>query len=255
MNRQGEQLKQTDAIVLALATKVNADLAGMAPSGRKPMIPLHGRPAVSYLVRSLKQCELVSKVIVVTDQSGSDVAGADVCIQAGSDLSDCVLAGIRAASSQRCLIMNGDMPLASPPALTDLLESAPDCDVVYPIAGRSDMTVMFPDRRAFYVETKDGGFTGSSCLLFDSRVALSRQQMLTKLLSARSNPKELLGLLGPALAMKLMLTKVSLNEFETHLSRVLDMTCRVFVTRHPEMLVSIDTARDVPLMESALAET
>jgi len=247
-------LKQTDAIILAVATKVNADLAEMAPNGRKSLISLNGRPAVSYLVQSLKLCSLVSKVIVVTDQPNFDVApGADVCIEAGGDLSDCVLAGMRAAQSQRCLIMNGDMPLASPQALTDLLQSAPDCNVVYPIAGRNDMTVMFPDRRAFYVETKEGGFTGSSCLLFDSQVALSRQAMLTRLLSARSNPKELLGLLGPALAMKLMLTKVSIDDFEQHLSRALDVTCRVFVTRHPKMLVSIDTARDVSLMERELA--
>lgn len=247
-------MKQTDAIILAVATKVNADLAEMAPNGRKSLISLNGRPAVSYLIESLKLCGLVSKVIVVSDQPSFDVdPAADVCIEAGGDLSDCVLAGIRAASSQRCLIMNGDMPLASPQALTDLLECAPDCDVVYPIAGRNDMTVMFPERRAFYVEAKEGGFTGSSCLLFDSRVALSREAMLTRLLAAKSNPKELLGLLGPALAMKLMLTKLSLDDFEQHLSRALDMTCRVFVTGYPEMLVSIDTARDVPLMERELA--
>lgn len=247
-------MKQTDAILLAVATKVNADLVEMAPGGRKPLIPINGRPALSYLIQSLKLCGLVSKVIVVTDQPNFDVApGADVCIEAGGGMSDCVLAGIRAASSQRCLIMNGDMPLASPSALTDLLESAPDCDVVYPIAGRNDMTVMFPERRAFYVETKEGGFTGSSCLLFDSEVALSRQAMLTRLLAARSDPKELLGLLGPTLAMRLMLTKLSLDEFEGHLSRALDVTCRVFVTGYPEMLVSIDTIRDVSLMESALA--
>ena len=228
----------------------------MAPEGRKSLIDINGRPAVSYLVESLKNCDGVSKVIVVSDQPGFDAApGADVCIEAVGDLSDCVLTGLEAVEAERCLIMGGGMPLASREAITDLLDCSPESDLVYPIVSKSDVLEAFPGRTAFYVETKEGYFTGSSCLLFDPKVAASREALVTRLLAAKSNPKELLGLVGPALAMKFMLSKLALREFEEHLSKALDMSCRVFVTHFPEMLVSIDTAGDVGLMERELGST
>lgn len=248
-------MKQTDAIVMSLATDVSGDLASYAAHGRKALIPLNGRPAVSYLLDNLRNCEAVSKVILVSDQAGLDCASeADVCLDASSDVSECVLAGVRAAAnSERCLIMNGDMSLASSEALTDLLRCAPDSDVVYPIVEKSDVCDVFPGRSAFYVNTREGQFTGSSCLLFSPEAVLAKQEMLIRLLNARSNPKELLGLVGPGFAMKLMLTKLALGEFETHLSRALDLSCRVFVTHFPELMVSIDRLSDIGMMERELS--
>lgn len=246
-------MKQTDAIVMAVASKVESDLARMAPSGRKSMIPLNGRPAVSYLVENLKLCDSISRVIVVSDEPEIESKlQVDACIPTSGDTSTDVLAAVRAARSERCLIMGGDMPLASCDALSDMLQCAPASDLVYPIVGKSDVVDMFPGRPAFYVETKEGHFTGSSCLLFNPEAALSKQEMLTRLLAAKSNPKELLGLLGPGLAMKLMLTKVALRDFESQLSRVLDMSCQVFISHYPEMFLSIDTASDIALMEREL---
>lgn len=246
-------MKQTDAIVMATPSKLDSDLAGVAPGGRKSMIPLNGRPAVTYLVENLRQCGLVSRVIVVSDEPELDcVGGVDACIPSTGDMSADVLAAVRASTAERCLIMNGDMPLASCEAITDLLTCAPPSDLVYPVVGKADVVEMFPGRPAFYVETKEGHFTGSSCLLFNPQAALAKQDMLSRLLAAKSNPKQLLGLLGPGLAMKLMLTKVALREFEEHLTRILDMDCRVFITHYPEMLVSIDTPGDVQLMEREL---
>lgn len=248
-------MKQTDAIVMSLATNVDADLAPYAADRRKALIPLNGRPAVSYLIDSLKRCDSVGRVIVVTDKPGIDCASqADACIEAGMDMSGCVLAGLEAvADSQRCLIMNGDMPLASCEALDDLLGSAPVCDIVYPIVERADVREFFPGRQPFYVNTREGQFTGSSCLLFSPNAVLARQDMLIRLLNARSNPKELLGLVGAGFAMKLMLTKLALGEFEAHLSRALNLSCRVFVTHFPELLVSIDNPADIGMMERELS--
>ena len=246
-------MKQTDAIVMAMASKVGSDLAQMAPNGLKSMICLNGRPAVSYLVENLKLCDLVSRVIVVSDEPDMDCGPhVDACVPTTGNTAADIMAAVRATTSDRCLIMGGDMPLASSEALTDLLKCAPASDLVYPVVGKADVVDMFPNRPAFYVETKEGHFTGSSCLLFNPEAAMSKQDMLTRLLGAKSNPKELLGLLGPGLAMKLMLTKVALRDFEVQLSRVLDMDCRVFVSHYPEMLISIDTPGDVTLMEREL---
>ena len=240
---------------MSLASNVTGDLAAHAAHRHKAMIPLNGRPAVSYLLQNLRNCGSVSRVILVSDEPGIECASeADVCIDAGGDMSECVLAGVKAAeNSERCLIMNGDMPLASCEALTDLLRGAPDCDVVYPIVGKSDVSGAFPGRSAFYVNSREGQFTGASCLLFSPEAVLPKRDMLIRLLNARSNPKELLAIVGPGFAMKMMLTKLPLGEFETHLSQALGLSCRVFTTHFPELLVSIDKLSDIEMMERRLA--
>lgn len=248
-------MMQTDAIVVSLRTQVSQDLAPYVAHGQKALVPLHGRPAVSYLIDSLRQCEGVRRVILASDQPGIECSsGVDICIDAHRDVSDCVLAGVNAAAdAQRCLIMNGDMPLATPEALDDLLRHAPDSDVIYPIVEKSDVSEVFPGRSPFYVNTKQGQFTGSSCLLFAPGAVLAKQEMLLRLLNARDNPTELLALVGPVFAMKLMLSELALGEFESHLSRALDMSCKVFITHFPGLLASIDNASDIALMERELS--
>lgn len=239
---------------MALSCKNAAEMSAFAPNGQKPLIELNGRPAISYLLDNLRLCELISGIILVTDSPDySRHIEADSTVLVDGDLQRAVLAGIESSDAGRCLIMGADMPLASTQALSDLLHGAPDCDVVYPVVGRADMVRLLPDRTAYYVDTKEGSFTGSSCLLFDSQVAISRQSTISRLMSARSNPKELISILGPKLVMKLMLTKVSTTELEAQLSAALDVNCRMYVTGYPEMLVSIDTPRDVPAIEALLS--
>ncbi len=238
---------------MALSSKNAAEMSVVAPNGQKPLIELNGRPAISYLLDNLRLCELISGIILVTDSNDfCRFIEADSTIFVDSDLEQAVLAGIESSSVERCLMLSADMPLASTQALSDLLQGAPDCDVVYPVVGRADMVRLLPDRTAYYIDTKEGCFTGSSCLLFDAQVALSRQSTISRLMSARSNPKELISLLGPKLVMKLMLTKVSTDELEAQLSAALDVNCRIYVTGYPEMLVSIDAPGDVPAIEALL---
>lgn len=246
--------KQTDAIILALSSKRAADFAQLAPNGRKPFVKLNGKPAISYLIYSLRQCSMLNKVILVTDCPDCDcVPEADASVLVDGDMNQAVLAGIGSVTAGRCLLMSGDMPLASSGSVADLLENAPDGDIVYPIVEKTDMARLMPGKVTFYLDTKEGSFTGSSCLLFDSQIAISRQSVITRLLCARSDPRQLLGLLGPGLALKLMLGRTSIDDLQTQLSNALDMNCRVYITKYAELLISIDSTADVPLIEKHLS--
>ena len=247
-------MEQINAVVIAVPTGADSDLAHILPNGHKSLVSMNDRPAVSYVVDNLKKCELVSKVVLVSDKAIFDVAAnADVFVEA-SDLNAGVLAGMRAAEgSSKCMIISGDMPLASSEAISDFLTYAPDCDVVYPIVGKADVKAMFPERLAYYVKAKEGQFTGSTCLLFRNDAVSSREELLTRLLNARKNPQSLIGLIGPGIAMKYMLSTLALSEFESGLSRALDLDCRVFISHFPELFISLDSIDDLRLMERALA--
>ncbi|MCL5102920.1 MAG: nucleotidyltransferase family protein [Armatimonadetes bacterium] len=242
----------TNAIVIVPAR--DGDMAAISPGGSKARIPINGRPAISYVIDNLRACDLISSVTLVCDKATYELApDADTYVEANGDETSGILAGARAANGAgRCLVISGDMPLASPEAIGDFLACAPDCDVVYPVVERNDVEDFFPGRKAHYVGAREGHFTGSSILLFRPEVALSRDRLLATLLNARRDPASLVGLLGPALAFKLMLSTLSVGDFEESLSTALGVNCRVFVSHYPELILSIDSPEDITLIEAEL---
>ena len=245
----------TEAMVVAAGTTGDPELARLAPGANKALTPIQGRPAVSILVDNLKNCEAVSRVILVGDGAVQKAAPkANVLIDAADLEADSIMEGIRAAGdAARVLILRADMPLVSPEALSDLLTYAPDADVVYPIIEEPDMKSDFPERSPYYLKTKEGHFTGSTCVLVRPKIALSADRLLATLLEARTNPTALVGLVGPLFAMKVMVSSIGLGEFESHLCQSCQFTCRVFVSHYPELFISIDSARDIPMIEQALS--
>lgn len=247
-------MKPTHAIVVAALTR-DPDMIGIAPGGSKSLIPLNGRPALSYVLDNLRACELISGVTLVCDKATFELApGADTFVEACGDESESILAGIHAANgAERCLIISGDMPLASVDAIGDFLKCAPNSDVVYPVVERDDVEESLPGRKMYYVGTREGHYTGSSALLFRPGAALSRESLIATLLNARKNPASLINLLGPGLAFKMMLSTLSVRDFEEHLSDALEMSCRIFISHYPELIMSIDSPQDIGLMERELS--
>ena len=247
-------MKPTDAIVMAVGRTSDASLSGLTPNGCKSMINVNGRPSVSYVMENLKSCDQVSRIVLVSDKYTRDLAPeADIFIEANDYTQESIISSIRELdSSNRCLMMSGDMPIASCESISDLLACAPDCDVVYPVVGKDDVKDAYPDREAFYMQAKEGKFTGSSCLLFQPEIALSKEDLLVNLLGARKNPKALLGLVGPGVALKLMFGTPSLIDLEKWISDALSINCKVFLSYFPELVMSIDSAKDISLMEEDL---
>lgn len=244
----------TNAIIMAVGKTQDESLSQFAPNGCKSLIDINGRPALSYVLENLRNCNLISKVILVSDKITRDlVPDADIFIEAHDYSSDSIMASIREIDdSKRCLMMGGDMPVSSCEAINDLLSCAPDCDVVYPVVEKADVKDAFPNREAYYVQAKEGKFTGSSCLLFKPEIAFSKEELLVNLLNARKNPKALLGLVGPGVALKLMFGSPSLLDLEKWISDALQIDCKVFHSHFPELVMSIDCAKDIALMEEDL---
>ena len=244
-----------DAIVMAAGRCVDAELVRVSGGGPKSLILVKERPVVSVVVENLRSCELVSRVILVSDTETCDAAGdVDVFVDAQDHEIETVVRAVREAeNAQRCLMIGGDMALASTEALTDLLAHAPESDVVYPIVERDELEEAFPDKQAFYVPAREGRYTGSSCLLFRPGVALSNDQVISRLLQAREDPKSLIGLVGLGNAVKFMVSTLSLREFERVLSDALGIDCSVFVSHYPELFVSIESIQDVDVIERELS--
>lgn len=243
-------MTETSAVVI-FTRSLGPAFAGIAPGGCKGLIEVAGRPAAAHLLDRLRECEMVSRVLVVGDSEVADATpNADEHIAAGSTDGESVIAGIRAADGAgRCLVMTADMPIVPAEALADLLIHAPEADIVYPVATRADVEQVFGSRSTSYMKTTDGEVTGSGLILVRRETAVREERILTGLLEARRNPTALLGLIGPWVAMRIMISTPSLAEMEGHLSKGLGLACRVFVTHYPEMLFALDSPEDVALAE------
>ncbi len=237
--------KSVSAIVVATPT-ADHHFDGVAPGGRKSLVPVIGRPAISHLADALNSSELVSRVVVVGDQAVLDAVPSAEGVSAASTEAGSVVAGVRASEeAEWCLVMSGDMPLVTAEAVDDLLTSAPESDVVYPITSQQDMEDLYPSRKTGYLRVKEGHYAGSSCLLVRGNVALRKEKQLAQVLEARRSPAALLSLVGPWTAVKLMAGAMSLRDLERFLSDALGLDCRVFITHYPELLFSLDTPEDV----------
>lgn len=241
------------ALVIA-ARSSDAQINLSDTSGHKSLICLNGRTALSHVLHSLGSCALIGKVVVVSEgEAVRDAPGAHEHLRASGGQSEAVLLGLRAVQdSKRCVVMTGDMPLASAEALEDMLTQAPDADVVYPVVEKTVIGAAFPDLTPYYVRTQEGSFTGSTCLLVRPEDALREQSTLIRLLEARSNPASLLGLVGAGFAFRMMLSTLSIRDFEDTLSSALRLSCRVYESRHPELFVSIDSPEHLALIEREL---
>ncbi len=232
----------TDAIVVA-----NAGDSGS-------LTAVNGRPAAAHLIDTLQSCGAISRVVLVCDNDSHDQLGCQCThVAARGAEADDLMAGIQEAwQADRCLVMAGDMPLATAEAVDDLLANAPDADVVYPVVSRADVESVFPERVTAYLTARDGQYTGSSCLLFRPGVALAREDLISGLMQARQNPSSLVKLVGPWVGLKLAISKPSLVEIAEMLSDALRLDCRVFLTHYPELLFSIETSSDIELARSSL---
>lgn len=249
-------MDKTSAIILAVDDINKRDLTPLSAHKSKPLIPLKGRPALGYVVDNLRKCDHIDRIILVgTPQAREAAAGVDEFVPFRDDEASSAIDGIRAAQdARRCLLLNGDMALVEPEPLSDFLTCAPAADLVYPIVEKSDVKGVFPSKTAYYVKTREGQFTGAGCLLFNPHAALSREDLLVQLVEGRKNPQSLLGLLGAGFALRVMLSTLSLQDFESHLSTVLGFDCRVFISHYPELMMSIDSVEDIHLIESELPD-
>lgn len=246
----------TDAIVVAVRSTDSPQLDLVEVDGYKSLLNVAGRPAIERVVDSLKKCDRISRVVLVSnDENYSAAPEVDLFVEDEGTGAEGVIAAAQAEQGvDRCLVLTGDMALASPEAISDLLTYAPDADLVYPVVEKADVDEVFPGRSPYYVNAKEGRFTGSSLLLFKPDAVMSHMDILARLLNARQDPTTLLGILGAGFALKVMLGKPPLADFQNALSKGIGMDCRLFISHYPELFVSIESSEDIGLMERFLSE-
>jgi GTP:adenosylcobinamide-phosphate guanylyltransferase len=235
-----------DVVIIAGGTIRSPDLRAAAEVDVRAVIDLHGKPLLAWVLEALKAAERIGRICVVGNgellNPIAEPFGAQV-IQEGADEVDNLFRGVEALpGAERVFMGASDLPMLTADAVDDFIANAPDVDVVFPICEQSVTLAQYPDREWTFVKTTDGAFTGGCGFLFRPEALLARREWVQEVFDSRRNPWKLMRIWGLVFGIKALLHRVSLAEAEAHISEVLKLTGRAYITQHPELCYDLDYA-------------
>jgi molybdopterin-guanine dinucleotide biosynthesis protein A len=247
-----------DALVLAGGTIEKERFQGLDPAiARKAQIPILGRPMVEWVVRSLRDCPQVGRIVVVGHESldTPSLRALDAGVAPErADIDENLRAGLDALPvSPRVLALSGDVPLLTRASLDDLFTNAPEADVVFPYVERADITRDFPDREWIFARTRSGHLTGSSMALVRPDALLANWRWVEEILGARRRkPWSLALMFGLPLGVRYVLGTLGVADVEEKLSALLHLSGRGYGTRFSELAMDVDKFSDIAFVEQVL---
>ena len=251
-------MAKVDAIIIGGGTISDPAFRAAAGVDCKSLISISGKPMIYWVAKALKETPGIGSVVAIGPQTLLETELIDVAdhvLLEGEHEVVNLLRGMDAIpESERALMVSGDTPLLTPEAVSDLIENAPEADIVYPTVGKDAIMSQFPDRKWIYIKALEGEFTGSSTVMFKPDVFRQHQDTLKKVFDARRSVADLVKMWGIGFALKFALGQLSLKDAERRISEVLNVNGRAYISEYPELAFDVDKASDIALAEARLSE-
>lgn len=223
------------------------------------LIPIGPRLMVEYVCDALQASAQVGPVAVVgpAEELAGVLASRGVRVApAGKTVLENVQIGINALPAvKRVLVVTSDVPLLTGEAVDDFLAQCRDdtVDLYYPIVSRSTVEGRYAGVKRTYVSLKDGIFTGGNLFLVNPEIFPRCLPKGEQLVAARKNPLQLSRLVGLAFLIKFVTRRLSLQEAQTKVSRLLGIKGVAVISRYPEVGLDVDKPGDLELVTKILS--
>lgn len=247
-----------DAIVLAGALN-KQPLSSVSDELLEALIPVAGRPMIQWVLDALRESRSVGRVAIVgpSKELRSRVTGDDLMfVDSGDTILNNVKRGIsEVQSSQRVLVVTGDIPLLTAEAVDDFVSRCTDDSVqlYYSIVRRDVIASAFEDVSRTYVTIKDGTFTGGNIFLVSSDIFDKYGDVIDRAISLRKKPLELGMLLGLRCIVKYLFRQLSVSDIEQRVYKVLGLRGRAIVSDYPGVGVDVDKPKDYARVQDILS--
>jgi len=239
------------AVVLAgRSAEENDPLATYSLGRPKGLIPIAGRPMISYVVGALAGSRYVQRVVIVglSPEDCPPLPAPVEHVPAQGDMLDNAEAGIRHAAHllpglEAVLVSSSDLPLLTPAIVDQFIEECleTDHDLYYGVVERSVMESRFPTSRRTYVRLAEGEFAGGDIFLVRPGAVLADRELWRRLTQARKNPLQQARLLGGIWPLVKILTgRMGLAEAARRASEALNLRGRAIVCSYPEVGMDVD---------------
>ncbi len=248
-----------EAVVLAGGGKSDP-LALQEGVLNKSFISVRGRPLVGYILSALANSPSIKKIIVVGPEEGlvelAEQGYLFTAVTGRESMLDNIDAGLKAAAPDGlCLLSTGDIPLVDSKMIEDILTLCGpyNADLYYPIVSGKRCSQRFPCTKRTCVRLKEGSFTGGNLALIRASWFHGSRDRLETFIASRKHPLKLLRIFPPWFIMKYLFHRLSLEDVENHLSRLLSFTARAVPCPFVELATDVDKPSDLEVVKRELA--
>jgi GTP:adenosylcobinamide-phosphate guanylyltransferase len=218
---------------------------------RRALIPIRGRPMLSYVVDALKNTDYVKGIVVVGDVPPS---GDYSSIQDQGGFVENVYAGLSglAESADHVLYVSCDIPFLTPDAVSVFMEGAIalNADFVYPIVPVSLCYDKFPGIKRTSLKLRDNEYTGGNLVLVRPSFLIAQREVIQEVYTLRKSPVRLALKLGLTAALGVVVSKAfrrglgTVEHYEAKASHWLGGNARALHMDYPELATDIDSPAD-----------
>jgi len=249
-------------VALVLAGGLKSELATQQQVfAEDALIRIANRHMVEYVVDALQGSPYIEKVIIAGPlQQLEKVYAKSNFVQITPNGETTVQSFLNAYNlvSPECeqiLAVTSDLPLLTTNAVNCFLETCQSLegDFFYPIVSREVNEGKYPGVERTYVHLKEGLFTGGNLILIKSEIVAGCILEAEELIRLRKKPFSLAAHLGWKLLFFYIFKRLSIEDAEKEVSRLLGGVKGVgVISPFPEIGIDVDKPSDLALVEKVL---
>ena len=256
-----EQLSVVAVVTAGWSPKEDDPLAEYTHDKPKALIPIAGKPMISYVVDALAGSRYIQNIVVVALDPAAEVqfpVTVEYVPDAGDILGN-VEAGINYVAqhypdADGVLISSSDVPTITPAIVDAFIEECfrTDHDLYYSLVERKVMEGRFPGSLRSYTHLREGDFAGGDLILVRPSMVLDQRELWRDLSAARKSSLRQARLVGMGLFLKLLTHRLSLADAERRISQVLNVRGRAVPFPYAEVGMDVDKPFQLEIVRAEL---
>jgi CTP:molybdopterin cytidylyltransferase MocA len=226
----------------------------------KALIPVGGEPMLAHVVRTLRQCEEIDRIIILAQdplamaEAARKGGGVDAILSSQSSISASIA---NVAGSERAewpiLVTTADHPLLTSEMVTQFLADAAGADLAVGMVEKKTMQQIYGDSPRTWLKFADGHWSGANLFSLASAATLPALRLWANAEQDRKIPWKLFRHFGPMLMLRALTRTIGLDQGLARAGLKLGISARLVDMADPAAAIDVDKPADHALAERILA--
>lgn len=247
-----------DALILAGSRGPNDPVAALGGVPHKALVPIAGRPMLSYVLEAVRGVPEVARIFICIDDTTDLGAAAGAIafqrIPPASSPAASMAAALQAIDGERpLLVTTADHPLLTTEMIRHFLDrAAKDADLSVGLAEATTVTAAFPEGKRTFYRLAGKGYSGCNLFLARRPGAGRVAEYWRRMESHRKRPLRLVREIGFGALVRYALGLLSLAAAFAHVSKLTGATIKPVLLPFAEAATDVDKPADFVLVEALL---
>jgi len=251
-----------DALILAGAPN-SGGLAEFSSEAYEALVEINGISLLEYVLRGVLESQCIDQIAVVSPVNTCSVPKISNLklrdnvkwVKCGESLVENLMLGIEALPKNKKIItFTSDIPFITGKIIDQWIKEceAVPAEAYYPIIPKEVSETSFPGCKRTYFNLKEGSFTGGNIFVFSHDLVKNNENKITKIFNMRKNPIEIASMLGPAMVLKFIAGKLSIDDIEKKVKEVFNISGKAMICRYAEIGMDVDKKEDLLIAQQLL---